>query len=149
MRVVIQRSLEAKCIVDGNIISSIDKGFMILVGFSVQDNEEVLPKMARKVANLRIFEDENGKINKSLYDVGGSILSISQFTLYADLSHGHRPGFTNAMAGEEAVKLYHKFNEILKNEYKIHVYEGQFGADMKIQFTNDGPVTILLDSSNI
>lgn len=149
MRVVIQRSLEAKCIVDGNIISSIDKGFMILVGFMQQDTEEVLPKMARKVANLRIFEDENGKINKSLYDVGGSILSISQFTLYADLSHGHRPGFTNAMAGEEAVKLYHKFNEILKNEYKIHVYEGQFGADMKIQFTNDGPVTILLDSSNI
>lgn len=149
MRVVIQRSLAAKCIVNKEVISQIDKGFMILVGFSANDTEDILPKMAKKVANMRIFEDENGKINKSLKDVGGSILSISQFTLYADCSHGHRPGFTEAMNGQDAVKLYHKFNEILKNEYQISVYEGKFGADMKIEFTNDGPVTILLDSLNI
>lgn len=149
MRVVIQRSLAAKCIVNNEVISQIDKGFMILVGFSANDTEDVLPKIAKKVANMRIFEDENGKINKSLKDVGGSILSISQFTLYADCSHGHRPGFTEAMNGQDAVTLYHKFNEILKNEYQINVFEGQFGADMKIEFTNDGPVTILLDSLNI
>lgn len=149
MRVVIQRSLVAKCIVNNQVISEIEKGFMILVGFCSTDTEDVLPKMAKKVANMRIFEDENGKINKSLYDINGSILSISQFTLYADCSHGHRPGFTNALNGQDAVKLYHKFNEILENEYQINVKEGQFGADMKIEFTNDGPVTIILDSSNL
>ena len=149
MRVVVQRCINASCTVNGLITGKCEKGFMILVGFNVSDDESVLPKLAKKVAGLRIFEDENGKMNKSLNDINGSVLSISQFTLYADCKHGNRPGFSNAMPGDKATILYDKFNEILRNEYKLHVECGIFGADMKINFINDGPVTILLDSEEL
>jgi len=143
MKVVVQRSLEAKCVVDKVITGKIDKGLMVLVGFYESDNEETLEYMAKKIVNLRIFDDENGVMNKSVLDIGGDILSISQFTLYADTKKGNRPSYIRALRGEEAVILYDKFNEILKKY--IHVETGIFGSDMKIEFTNDGPVTIILE----
>lgn len=149
MRTVIQRCYDASVRVDGKIVGQIDKGFMILVGFTNGDDESVLKKMAYKVANMRIFEDENGKMNKDLRSVSGSILSISQFTLYANNKNGHRPSFTEALGFDLASKLYDQFNQILENEYQIKVEKGIFGADMKVSFTNDGPVTIILDSNNI
>lgn len=149
MRVVIQRCYDASVSVDEKIVGQIDKGFMILVGFTKGDDETILNRMAYKVANMRIFEDENGKMNKDLKYINGKILSISQFTLYANNKNGHRPSFTDALGFSEASKLYDKFNEILEKEYNVVVEKGIFGADMKVTFTNDGPVTIILDSNNI
>ncbi len=149
MRVIIQRCKNATCKVDGVITGKCDNGFMILVGFNVNDTDNELNKLAKKVAGMRIFEDEAGKMNKSLNDVNGTILSISQFTLYADCKHGNRPGFTEAMPGDKATLMYDKFNDILRNEYNLHVECGIFGADMKIEFLNDGPVTIILDSEDL
>ena len=149
MKVLVQRSGKSSVSVSSKVVGKIDSGLVLFVGFTEGDDISNINYLVKKVLNLRIFPDENGVMNKSILDYGGSILSISQFTLYADCSHGHRPGFTEAMNGQDAVTLYHKFNEILKNEYQINVFEGQFGADMKIEFTNDGPVTILLDSLNI
>jgi len=143
MKVVVQRSLEAKCVVDKVITGKIDKGLMVLVGFYESDNEETLEYMAKKIVNLRIFDDENGVMNKSVLDIGGDILSISQFTLYADTKKGNRPSYIRALRVEEVFILYDKFNEILKKY--IHVETGIFGSDMKIEFTNDGPVTIILE----
>lgn len=148
MRLVVQRVSNASCKVDGNITGQIDNGYMILVGFNNDDNKEVVEKLANKVAKLRIFDDENGKINKSIFDVGGKILSISQFTLYADCKGGNRPSFSDAMAGEKSIELYKYFNECLRN-LNIDVQEGIFGADMKISLLNDGPVTIILDSEKL
>ena len=149
MRVVVQRAFYAKCIIDGQVHSSISKGFVALVGFEQNDTEEMILKLAHKLQGLRVFEDENGKMNKSLKDVDGQILSISQFTLYADSKHGFRPSFINAMEPNKACEYYHKFNEVLRNNYGMSVSEGVFGADMKISFTNDGPVTIILDSNEL
>ena len=149
MRVVVQRAFYAKCIIGGQVHSSISKGFVAFVGFEENDTEEMLPKLAHKLQGLRVFEDENGKMNLALKDVGGSILSISQFTLYADSKHGFRPSFTRAMEPVRAKELYLKFNNYIRDEYGINVAEGVFGADMKITFTNDGPVTIILDSSEL
>ena len=118
---------------------------MVLVGFGLNDDEKTAEKMAVKLSKLRIFEDEDGKINRSIFDVGGKILSISQFTLYADCSKGNRPSFTDAMSGDQARNLYLYFNECLR-KLGLEVEEGIFGADMKVSLTNDGPVTILLDS---
>lgn len=146
MRVVVQRAIDASCSVDGKITGSIDKGYLLLVGFALDDTIDDINYVAKKVAGLRIFEDENGKINLSLKDVNGSILSISQFTLYADVKKGNRPSFTNSAPGNVAKPLYDTFNNILRNEYDLCVEEGIFGADMKIKFTNDGPVTIIIDS---
>lgn len=149
MRVVIQRSVDATVTINGKINGRIDKGLMLLVGFTEGDDEAVLKKMAYKIANMRIFEDENGKMNKDIKYVNGSILSISQFTLYANNKNGHRPSFTEALEYNKASALYDRFNDILSNEYSIKVEKGIFGADMKVSFTNDGPVTIILDSDNL
>ena len=143
MKVVVQRSLKAKCRIDGEITGKINKGLMILVGFTEGDDEETLKYMAKKIVNLRIFDDELGIMNKSILDVKGEILSISQFTLYADAKKGNRPSYIKALGGEQASILYNKFNKIIE-EY-VHVETGIFGADMKIEFTNDGPITIILE----
>ena len=124
---------------------SIKAGHMVLVGFTHTDDEETVRKMAEKLVKLRIFEDEEGKINRSVVDIGGRILSISQFTLYADCRKGNRPSFTDAMAPAEAKRLYGCFNDQLR-QLGLEVEEGIFGADMKISLVNDGPVTIVLDS---
>lgn len=145
MKLVIQRVTHGSVTIDGKINGEIEKGFVVLVGFGVEDKEEVLDPMIDKMINLRIFEDEQGKMNKSLLDVDGSILSISQFTLYANCRHGRRPGFTEAMHPTYAIPMYDLFNQKIKDK-GIHIETGIFGADMKVSIMNDGPVTIILDS---
>lgn len=144
MRVIVQRSLNAKCIVEGRITGEIDHGYMLLVGFTHDDNSEIVDKMVKKVLNLRIFKDENDKMNLNIKQVNGSILSISQFTLYADPKSGNRPSFVNSMNPSDALRLYEEFNDKLRKE-GMKVETGEFGADMKIDFVNDGPVTIILE----
>ena len=145
MRAVVQRVTSSKVVVDGKIVGSINKGINVLIGISCDDNEGDLKYIRDKIINLRIFEDENFKMNKSLMDSGGEMLVISQFTLYGDCRKGRRPNFMAALGGEESKKLYDKFILMLK-EYGIKVETGIFGADMKVDIQNDGPVTILLDS---
>ena len=147
MRVVIQRVSRAKCIVDEQSTGEIKQGLMILVGFKDGDSPALFDKMVDKIVNLRIFEDENGKMNLSLLDVQGSILSISQFTLYAQCKKGRRPSFDGSATGAIAKPLYEAFNEALKQFVPVEC--GIFGADMKIDFVNDGPVTIVLDSDEL
>ena len=147
MRVLIQRSRNSKVTIDGKVNGKIDKGYVLFVGFTDGDNEKIIDKMINKIVNLRIFEDENGKMNLSILDTGGDILSVSQFTLYADCSEGRRPSFTKAMNPDEATKLYDLFNKKLSEI--LHVETGIFGADMKVEIFNDGPVTIMLDSKDI
>lgn len=146
MRVVVQRVKNASCVIDGNLYSQIDTGYLLLVGFTHTDTLKEVKYLAKKIANLRVFEDENGKMNLSLKAVNGKILSISQFTLYADTKDGNRPAFVKAMNPVEASKLYDLFNEELRT-YDIEVLTGQFGADMKINLLNDGPVTIIYDEN--
>ena len=148
MRIVVQRCSRASVTADGILTGSIDKGFMLLIGFTHNDTIDEINLLAKKVIGLRIFEDEFGKINKSLKDVNGAILAISQFTLYADCKKGNRPSFTTAMAFDKAKEMYIKFCDVLK-ESGINVQMGVFGADMKIDFINDGPVTIILDSNDL
>jgi len=143
MKVLVQRSDKASVKVDNKIVGSIDKGMMILVGFTQTDTSENIDYMVDKVLNLRIYDDEQGIMNKSILDVGGSILSVSQFTLYADTRKGRRPSYVNALNGEKATLLYDEFNEKLKKH--IHVETGIFGAEMKVELINDGPVTIMLE----
>ena len=144
MRVVVQRSKNSKVTIDGKVNGQIDHGYVLLVGFTEGDNEQLIDKMINKIVNLRIFEDENEKMNLSILDTKGSILSISQFTLYANCTEGRRPSFVEAMNPTEASRLYDVFNEKLR-EF-LHVETGIFGADMKVEIYNDGPVTICLDS---
>ena len=144
MRVVVQRSLNSLVEVNSKVTGKIDKGLVLLVGFTNNDSEENILKMVPKVLNLRIFNDENGVMNKSILDVKGSILSISQFTLYADTKKGNRPSYIKALKSEDASILYDRFNEELKKY--INVETGIFGADMKVNIINDGPVTILLEN---
>ncbi|MBR2825283.1 MAG: D-tyrosyl-tRNA(Tyr) deacylase [Solobacterium sp.] len=146
MKIVVQRVKEASVTIEGSVHGAIRKGYLLLVGICDEDHEEIVHKMAEKVKKLRIFEDEEGKMNLSLEQVGGSILSISQFTLFADCSKGNRPSFTKAGNPEHAKKLYEEFNAYLRS-LKVEVEEGIFGADMKVQLLNDGPVTIILDSN--
>ncbi len=146
MKVVIQRALASSVEVDNKLINKIEKGMVILVGVNVEDTSEDVDYLVRKTLNLRIFDDENGVMNKSILDVGGEILSISQFTLQASTKDGNRPSYINAMKGEEAVKLYEEYNKKL-NE-KVKTYPGVFGAEMKVSITNDGPITIIIDSKN-
>lgn len=148
MRVVVKRTSRASVTADGVLTGSIDKGFMLLIGFTDSDTLSEIDLLVKKVIGLRIFEDEFGKINKSLADVNGSILAISQFTLYADCKKGNRPSFTKAMAFDKANDMYITFCNKLK-ETGIRVEMGVFGADMKIDFVNDGPVTIILDSNEL
>ena len=143
MKVVVQKVKEAKCTVDGKVTGEIKNGLMLLVGFTEGDNKEIIEKMALKIVNLRIFEDDNNVMNLSLLDVKGSILSISQFTLYADTKQGNRPSYINALKGEEATLLYDLFNEELRKY--THVETGIFGADMDISLINSGPTTIILE----
>ena len=145
MKVVVQKVLSASCTVDNKITGKIDQGFMLLVGFTHSDTTENVLKMAKKISGLRIFEDEAGKMNLSIKDVGGKILSISQFTLYGDCNKGNRPSFVNSMAPDAASKLYDYFNEVLRNDYQMVVETGIFGAHMILDPICDGPVTIELE----
>ena len=147
MRVIVQRCSRAKVIIDNKVRGSINKGLMILVGFTEGDSEKEIEYMVDKIINLRIFDDSDGVMNLSLLDVDGSILSISQFTLYGDTSKGRRPSYIRALGGDKASKLYDLFNKKLK-EKDIKVECGIFGADMKVDFVNDGPVTIMLEREN-
>lgn len=148
MRVVLQRVAHASVKVDGEYTGKINQGFMLLVGITQTDTLEIVKKLAKKCAELRIFEDENGKMNRGLADVNGKILSISQFTLYADCKKGRRPGFEKAAKGDAADPLWEAFNEEIRS-YGIEVETGIFGADMKVELLNDGPVTIILDSAEM
>lgn len=144
MKVLVQRSKQSSVKVNNKLVNSIEHGLVLLVGFTEGDTIKDIEKLAKKVVNLRIFDDEAGIMNKSILDVGGEILSISQFTLYANTAKGNRPSYIEALNGEEASKLYERFNEEL-NKY-IMTKPGIFGADMEILITNDGPITIMLES---
>lgn len=143
MRVVVQRVKESTVKVDKKIVGQISNGLMLLVGFTDTDTEETLNKMVSKIVKLRIFPDENGIMNKSVLDISGSILSVSQFTLYADTKKGNRPSYIKALNGEKATVLYDKFNEKLRSYLPVET--GLFGADMEVSLTNMGPTTILLE----
>ena len=143
MRVLVQRALSSSVTVDNEVIGRIDKGAVLLVGFTEGDNSDTIDYMVNKVLNLRIYDDSNGVMNKSILDVGGSILSISQFTLYANSKKGNRPSYINALNGEKAISLYEEFNNKLSRS--ICVETGKFGADMLVDIKNDGPVTIMLE----
>ncbi len=143
MKVVVQRSKYSKVEVNNKLINEISSGMVILVGFTEGDDDAKILKMVKKIVNLRIFDDENGVMNKSILDVGGKILSISQFTLYGDTSKGNRPSYVKALNGNLAIKLYEKFNEEL-NKY-VQTLPGIFGADMQVSILNDGPVTIVME----
>ena len=143
MKVVVQRVSKASVSVDNQVVGSIKEGLMLLVGFTQDDTLKNIDYMVNKVLNLRIFPDEHGVMNKSVIDIGGSILSISQFTLYGDASKGNRPSYVKALKGEEAIKLYEIFNEKLKEN--VLVETGVFGADMQVELVNMGPTTIILE----
>lgn len=145
MRVVLQRAKNASVAVDGNIVGHIDYGVVLLVGITHDDHEEDAAYLADKIVNLRIFEDEEGKMNRSLLDVEGKILSVSQFTLYGDTRKGRRPSFINAAKPDKAEPLYNQFNQFLR-EKGVVVETGQFGAMMDVHLTNDGPVTLILEN---
>ena len=147
MRVVLQRVAHASVTVDGEIIGKIQRGFLLLVGVTHDDAMEDIEYLVRKIVQMRIFEDEEGKLNRSIQDIGGEILSVSQFTLYADTKKGNRPSFSKAAPGDVALEMFEQFNGLLRDT-GIPVETGQFGADMKVELLNDGPVTILLDSKN-
>lgn len=144
MKLVIQRVKKAEVKVDGQTVGKIDEGFLVLIGIKVGDTKEQADYLVKKLCNLRVFSDENGKMNKSLNDVKGKLLIVSQFTLYANCSDGNRPSFIDAARPEEAIPLYEYFcNECMKKN--IEVQKGIFGADMKVELLNDGPVTIVME----
>ena len=148
MRFVVQRVTHASVTVDGTVIGKIGQGFMVLIGVSDEDTKETADKMVKKLLGLRIFEDENGKTNLDIHTVGGSLLLISQFTLYADCKHGNRPSFIKAGKPDMANEMYEYI--IAKCREQVEIVEtGEFGADMKVELLNDGPFTILLDSDQL
>ena len=148
MRIVLTTVLNASVTIDNQVIGKIDRGFCVLVGFTHTDTKEIVDKMLDKMLSLRVFMDENGLTNLSIYDVKGEILSVSQFTLYADLAKGRRPSFVNAMKPDQAKELYAYFNAQIKEKYGA-VQTGEFGADMKVSSVNDGPFTVIMDSEDI
>ena len=145
MRIVLQRVSHASVTVEEKVIGKIQRGFLLLVGVTHDDAMEDMEYLVRKIVQMRIFEDEEGKLNRSIQDIGGEILSVSQFTLYADTKKGNRPSFSKAAPGDVAIEMFEQFNGLLRDT-GIPVETGQFGADMKVELLNDGPVTILLDS---
>lgn len=144
MKVVLQRCKTASVKVDKKIVGKINGGLLILVAFTSEEDITNIPYMVDKIINLRIFDDENGVMNKSLLDIKGEILSVSQFTLYADTKKGRRPSYIDALAGDKAIKLYEKFNKEF-TKYNIEPQTGIFGADMEVSLINDGPVTIIIE----
>ena len=148
MRFVIQRVSHASVTVEGSVLGKIDKGFMVLIGIEEADTKAIADKMISKLINMRIFGDENDKMNLSLKDIGGGLLLISQFTLYAECKKGNRPSFTAAGGPDMASKMYDYIIDECKKEIEV-VEQGEFGADMKVELLNDGPVTIILDSKDI
>ena len=149
MRVVVQRCSRAEVRIDGQVVGKIGTGFMVLVGITDGDTRAEADLLAKKVAQMRVLEDQDGKMNLALKDVSGAILSISQFTLYADCKKGNRPSFIHAARPEIAEPLYDYFNSVLRTQYGLQVETGRFGADMKVDFLNDGPVTIILDTREL
>lgn len=149
MRALIQRVSEAEVRVDGDIVSSIGSGLLVLAGFEEADTQADLDWMARKLVQMRIFADENGVMNRSVSDVGGEILAVSQFTLYASTKKGNRPSWSRAARGEVSQPLFDQFVEVLAGVLGRPVATGVFGADMKVGLVNDGPVTLLMDSKNL
>ena len=147
MRILVQRSLNSNVSVSGKVTGKIDKGLVLFISFTLNDSEKEIDYLIKKVLNLRIFDDENGVMNKSLLDINGKVLSISQFTLYADNKKGNRPSYAKALDSINAVKLYKIFNERL-SKY-VHVETGVFGAEMIVNIQNDGPVTILLQKEHV
>lgn len=143
MKVVVQRSKKSSVSVSEKIVNEINNGMVLLVSFTQGDTIDNILKMTKKIANLRIFDDEEGVMNKSILDVGGEILSISQFTLYGDITKGNRPSYVKALNGEEAIKLYETFNEEM-NKYVV-TKPGIFGAEMMVNISNDGPVTLIME----
>lgn len=143
MRILVQRSLKSSVSVKDKVVGKIDKGLVLFVCFTLGDSEKEIDYLINKVIHLRIFDDENGVMNMSVLDIGGSILSISQFTLYADTKKGYRPSYTKALDSIKAIELYKIFNERLSNFVKVET--GEFGSEMVVNIKNDGPVTILLE----
>ena len=148
MRIVLQRVKSASVSIDDVVVGNINQGFLLLVGVGPEDSSDDASYLARKIAGMRIFSDENGKMNLSIDQIGGKILSVSQFTLFADTKKGNRPSFTGAASPDFATNLYEEFNELLRTEYGLIVETGEFGADMQVSLVNDGPVTIILDTRN-
>mgnify|MGYP000922897726 FL=1 len=148
MRIVLQRVKSASVSIDEVVVGKIGQGFLLLVGVGPEDSSDDASYLARKIAGMRIFSDENGKMNLSIDQIGGKILSVSQFTLFADTKKGNRPSFTGAASPDFATNLYEEFNELLRTEYGLTVETGEFGADMQVSLVNDGPVTIILDTKN-
>ena len=149
MRVLLQTVTQARVDILGKTVGQIGKGYLLLIGFTDSDNKGIVEKMIDKILKLRVFADENRQINLSIYDVNGDILSVSQFTLYADTTGGRRPSFVNAMRPHEAEELYDYFNKELENRFGKSISTGVFGADMLVTSTNDGPFTIMLDSKEL
>lgn len=147
MKVLLQRVKEASVTISGKKYSKIGRGYLLLVGITHTDTKEIVEKIANKIIGLRVFEDENNKMNLALQDISGSVLSISQFTLYADYRKGRRPGFELAAKPEYAKELYDYFNQYIGKEVKIET--GIFGSDMQVELINDGPVTIMIDSEEL
>ena len=148
MKIVVQRCSRAEVRIGGEVVGKIGLGFVLLVGITHEDTEKEVEWMAKKVASLRVFGDEEGKMNRAISEVDGAVLSISQFTLYGDARKGNRPSFVRAARPELAEPLYNRFNTLLRDQYGLQVETGQFGADMQVDFVNDGPVTILLETEN-
>ena len=146
MKIVLQRCSRAEVRIDGEIVGRIGRGFVVLVGITHNDTRENADFLAKKTAGMRVFEDAEGKMNLSLKEVDGQILSISQFTLYGDARKGNRPSFIEAARPEIAEPLYEYFNQVLREQYGLHVETGRFGANMQVDFVNDGPVTIIVDN---
>ena len=144
MKVLVQRVTSANVKVNSKVVGEINRGLLLFVGFTQSDTTKEIDYMVDKVINLRIFDDENGVMNKSLLDTEGSILSVSQFTLYADSSKGRRPSYINALNGDKAIILYDEFNKKLK-EKNVNVETGIFGSNMQVELINDGPITIMLE----